>query len=151
MCSGGVAHSAYINDNASLKGIEGFYVIAGPNKVAEGAGLTTEKMQTSIELRLRLAGVKVATREEWSKNASIALICLTVDFHDKFNSGGAYPCVTEITVNQTCTVAHNAHVCMVPTWASARYGFCTADTMDKTSQELIDSLLNAYLEQNPKK
>jgi hypothetical protein len=143
--------AASLNDNASLKGIQGFYVVAAPNKAAEDAGLATEKMQTAIELRLRLAGIKVATREEWSKDTSIALLCLQIDFYDKFSTGGAYPNVTELSVAQTCTVAHNSHVCLVPTWSSTRYGLCTADTMEKASQELVDSLLNAYLEQNPKK
>jgi hypothetical protein len=149
--SGGPVRAVSLNDNASLKGIKGFRVFVSTNKCAEDNGLTQEKLRNAVELRLRLASVKVANEEEWSKDTGFALINLSIDFYDRYTVAGAYANVTELSVIQTCAVAHNAHRCLVPTWALTTYGFCTAETMQKASEDFVDRLLNAYLEQNPKK
>ncbi len=49
----------------SLRGIPGVYVlIEHLNPDAESDGLTRTQLRTDVELKLRLAGIKVFTREE---------------------------------------------------------------------------------------
>jgi hypothetical protein len=55
------------SERKSLKGLKGVYVPIenfGENK-EEGGGLTTSQLQTDVELRLRKAGIRILTKEEW--------------------------------------------------------------------------------------
>ena len=54
------------NNVRSLVGIKGIYVVIGELKeAAKSAGLTKEKLKTDVELKLRLAGIKVNSAEEY--------------------------------------------------------------------------------------
>jgi len=67
----------------SLKGISAVFVLV--EDLPEGArlGLTDETIQTDVELKLRLAGIRVVTREESFKQPGSPLFYVRVNLSDQ--------------------------------------------------------------------
>lgn len=63
-----VAHGQLSTGKESLKGLKGVNVLVDNLKPdIEKDGLKTSSIQTDVELKLRMAGIKVLTFEEWEK------------------------------------------------------------------------------------
>lgn len=65
---------------ATLHGLSGFHVIVeGLPAEAEHAGVSKKQLQTDIELKLRLAGIKVLTREEALDTIGVPLLYVNIN------------------------------------------------------------------------
>jgi hypothetical protein len=141
----------------SLKGITGLGVWIGVNSDAEQAGLHSTEVQTDVELKLRLAGIKVLTNEEVFKdpNAPILFVRATLGLDAVKESGGyAYHAIS-CQLYQHVFLARDMSIgTLAATWESASTGMIRSNAAPKLRENIkdcVDEFLNAYLSVNPKK
>jgi hypothetical protein len=83
----------------SLRGLVGAYVIVEPLPDEEKRdGLNAQDIRTDVELKLRLAGVKVLTEEEWY--AAPGHPFLYVNVNTKLHDGNLWVFSTEVSLEQ---------------------------------------------------
>ena len=64
--------TAFADDEASFKDLHGVGIVLEPlSPEVETAGLRTTDIQTDVELKLRLAGIPVLSKEEWTSSARL--------------------------------------------------------------------------------
>jgi hypothetical protein len=136
-------------DRQTLTGLKGFSVlIESISPEANRDGLTTDQLQTDVELRLRKSGVNVLP--SGSGNATLYVYAHLLKL--KSISGYVYTC--EVTVHQGVIVVANNTVSWQDTWSVADLGIVRPENMSKvirgTTGDLVDKFLNAYLSVNPK-
>ena len=140
-------------DRQTLKGLPAFYVLV--DVVPELSGvLTTEQIQTDVELRLRKAGIQVATQT--------ATRSLTTYLYVQINgtklNGSAAGLVTydlHIGLNQLASLPRMPDkFVVVETWSISAIGWSGIVNATKGIREqvgdYIDKFANAYLSVNPK-
>jgi hypothetical protein len=140
-----------------LKGLEGFVVLVGrPETAEEVAGLTREELQRDLELRLRIAGVKVIPVEDlWKKDVPphgtliFQETAITASIADP---PLVFSC--ELNVLQDATLASGDHPKIgARTWwiNSVHRGGKLRESVRAALNDLTDEFLNDYLKANPKK
>jgi hypothetical protein len=135
--------------NRTLKGISAVYVLVG--YLPDGAktlGLTTEAIQTDVELKLRLAGMRVVTDEEHTKLPGMPYLYIFLNLMDRAQAG----CI-QVELHQNALLdANNEQAFAVNTWST---GFVlanpTAQVIRDRIKDKVDEFLNAWLSVNPKK
>jgi hypothetical protein len=135
--------------NATLKGIGAVFVVI--EDLPDGAkvlGLTREMLQTDVELKLRLAGIRVATEEEGSKLPGAPHIYTRVNLTDRANAASI-----EVNLEQNVLLERNGDLLIgAVTWqAGGVLGNPTAQGIRDRIKDLADEFLNDWLSVNPKK
>jgi hypothetical protein len=135
--------------NATLKGIKAVLVLV--EDLPDGAkmlGLTTESIQTDVELKLRLAGMRVVTRNEWLPIAGNPYLYVRVNV-----TKGAQAGSVEVDLNQDVLLKRNgAEASGVPTWTVGQtLANPDAQFVREQTKDLVDRFLNAWLSVNPTK
>jgi hypothetical protein len=134
---------------ASLKGISTVYVMV--EELPDGArmlGLSKDAIQTDVELKLRLAGMRVVTEDEGDKISGGAFVYINVNLTDNASAAGI-----DVEFDQDALLARNYEFSpSVTTWFS---GFVlanpSAQEIRDRVKDLVDGFLNAWLSVNPKK
>jgi hypothetical protein len=150
VCSPAVRAQADKYANATLKGISTVYVSVGitansdENKTPT---LTTESVQTDVELKLRLAGMHVVTEEEGQTLQGRPHLFVSLSLNN--------PIAAHISL-QLCQDAYLTRdaqlVPSVPTWQdSALFWNTTVQGIRDQIKDYVDEFLNAWLSVNPKK
>jgi hypothetical protein len=108
-------------------------------------GLTTEQIQTDVELRLRKAGVVV------SDSASPMLY---VAVNPVYSSSGIYAYSSTLQLEQPVTILSNNTLTMATTWSILATGLVGRNKMPAAIRSLVgdqvDTFLNAYLSAHQK-
>jgi hypothetical protein len=134
-------------ERATLRGVTGITVLVeGINPDAVKDGLTTEQIQTDVELHLRKAGVNVLT----SSPTYLYVNAHALKGQDAV--GGIYVYNCEVSLHQPVVVAATAAVAIVPTWSASYLGLVGRNNIARSVRDevadLVDQFLNAYLAAN---
>jgi hypothetical protein len=136
---------------ATLKGITAVYVVVEELRdSAKVLGLTKDAIRTDVELKLRLAGIRVVeTTEEWAKLTGSPFLYVNVNVLD----GSARVANVEVELDQDALLARNGEFASgVTTW-SAGGVLVNPDVqyIRDRIKDAVDKFLNAWLSVNPKK
>ncbi len=139
----------------SLVGVKGIYVtITDLNEDARSAGLTKEQLKTDVELKLRLAGIKLNSPAEWfsSKHEELFLVTIATDSEDDSPSI-AYTVAVELSQLRKLPRRPHARV-FAPTWGRDTVGMCLKNEFPEEARKHVktnvDKFINDYLKANPK-
>lgn len=134
---------------ASLRGLRAASVSVQP--LSDGAkvlGLTNETLQADVELKLRLAGMRVVTAEEGFKipgNPGIYVEALLL-------SDAKAGCIRIELVQNARLERNGQSLISVATWyKTALTSSPTAQSIRDVVKDLVDEFLNDWLSVNPKK
>ncbi len=133
---------------ASLKGITTLKVVVeNMNPDAERDGLTTNQIQTDVELRLRQAGITL------SPTAS-AFLYVAVPAQKRSAEFPLYGYAIAVELIQPVIVPRDQPIAVyATTWsivAASSVGAANLRTIRSFVVDYIDRFINAYLEQNPR-
>ena len=142
----------------SLRGIKSMSVRVTINDKNYRKIVNPDTLKTDIEMKLRMAGIKIEPFE----NASLfgSLIC-SIDLlkNDSLNKSLETEIVihrSDISFYQLISLERNHNIkCVSPTWVDTSFGISGKEQFEeglrKSIQDSIDILLNDYLSVNPKK
>jgi len=138
----------------ALKGIQGFHVsIENLPPVAKELGITKELLKTEVELKLRLAGIKIYSHEEYVKNL-VGISSLYVNLNIVGNNEGAYVFNIYIALRELAYIQRTNKPSLATIWEYGYAGFTPKASNSFIREELkrgLDTFLNDYLAVNPKK
>jgi hypothetical protein len=106
----------------TLRGLPGVAVVIEPlHPNAEQDGLTQRLLQDDVERRLRAAGVRVLTQEEWRNAPGSPYLYVNAAALKK--SYGLYAYAIEVRVNQLVTLIRNHQIQeFAETWETREVG-----------------------------
>lgn len=138
----------------NLKGLTGVYVsVEGFGEAAQRAGLSESTIQTDVELKLRMAGIKVMTLEEWDATrfqptGGYFFVNITAT-HTRPGESAAFNVAIELR-EDVRLVRNGALVQLAATWSSAAVGYGDIPHVRNSAKDLVDRFINAWLSVNPK-
>jgi len=140
-------------DIESLRGLKGVYVIIESLKPdIEADGLREDQIQTDVELKLRLAGIKVLTEEEWEKELGCPCLYVKVSAR-KWES--IYSCSTDVELHQDVYLVRDSSIRVFGaiTWYKSSFGLIgemKVYQIRDSIKDYVDEFINDYLSVNPK-
>ena len=144
-----------VEDKETLRGIKAIFVAIEPIRPeAEGFGLTQDKIRSDVELKLKIAGIKVLSKEEWLKTPGSPRLYININ-QVYNNQVGAFICDMNVNFNQKVNLTRNPDVsCMATTWWTSATGAVGGKEMEEkvrsTIKDQVDLFLSDYLAVNPK-
>ena len=140
---------------STLRGIKGVYVIVDSlTPEIEKSGLIVDLLKTDVELKLRLAGIKVLSNEEFHAGPAgiIPILGVTPTI---MKSTTIYIYNIGIMLNQGVILLRQQEdlkVSIAITWSHGLTGFTSnLHSIRDRVKDLVDIFINAYLSVNPKK
>ena len=114
-----------------------------------------EQLKTDVELKLRLAGIKVNSMEETVASEDWPRICVTVNSVGN-SSTQIMAFSIAIRFKQGVSLLRSPYTKVDGvTWYTGSVGICLkskfTEVARKEAKELVDNFINAYLTANPKK
>lgn len=143
------------DDRETLRGIKAIFVaIEHLRNEAEKFGLTKDKIRSDVELQLKMAGIKVVSKEEWLKIPGSPRLYININ-QVYNNQVGAFVCDINVNFNQMVYLERKPDVsCMATTWWTTATGAVGVKEMEKkireTIKDQVDVFLNEYFAVNPK-
>lgn len=117
------------------------------------APFTRSTIQTDIELKLRMAGIKVVNREEWVNDIQIPWLVITLKTL-KVDDLKMYCYYIDIELQDTIHILRNEELCIGGiTWNNIGLGYVGTkkiSTIRDRIKDDVDKFINDYLEMNPK-
>jgi hypothetical protein len=138
----------------TLRGLSGVYVMP-ENPQEEDAirgGLSQDNIRTEVEMKLRLAGIRVLSREEWEQEPGRPYL----QVWPKVLKGGVlggYMYHITVEFKQYVTLVRSPSVQVFgTTWSTEHMGYTPElrDIRDKM-KGCVDIFINGYLSVNPRK
>jgi len=147
--------SARVGDSQTLAGLEGVHVAIGlQSEDVRVAGLSKERLQTALELRLRTAGIRLLTQEEMSARPEVPLLALNVHVIEASPPGAvAYTVDLEMCVQVKPKHGKLDEIRQAVIWRTDLLGYkveTAADRITSYVREMADSFANDFLKANPK-
>jgi hypothetical protein len=145
------AFSSEVGTN-TLKGLKGVYV--GIEDISEEVikdGLTVDSIRTDVELKLRLAGIPVLSKEAWAKEPGLPYLDVSVNVGKPEQGGYIYNII--VALRQGVFLERSPDIsAQAETWFVGGVGL-TPDLRDirHVTKDEVDKFINAYLSVNPKK
>jgi hypothetical protein len=142
---------------STLRGIKGIRVGVEPlDPKIEGNGLTENQIQADVESKLRNAGIKVLSEEEWLEEEGFPYLYIKVIPMETYEKYFAYLEIEFIqaailVINPGLNVDDKINPRPVVTWSVSVLGkgFDLNYIRDRI-KDLVDQFLDAYLSVNPK-
>jgi len=140
----------------SLAGLAGVYVIVEDiiNPDVERGGLAWSTLQTDVEVKLRLAGIRVLTKTEWHAAPGSPFLSLYAQAVGLGKERLVYGPVISLGLYQKVVLARNPTITLhARTWSSLTSGVTVAKSLYKVREDVrdrVDEFINAYLAANPK-
>ena len=135
---------------ATLKGLEGVLVVVEGFSADNGrAGFSEEPFKTAAELKLRLAGIKVSTKEERAASPGKPYLYVHVNTLATEPNRGE-PFSINLQMHQTVHLVRNVEFATATTWSKGITGNGDADFVLETFKGLMNRFLNAWLSVNPR-
>lgn len=132
---------------AILRGLQGCRVIVEDlDPEIERDGLTKEQLQTDTELKLRMAGIKVLSREELGP-----FFYLNVQVM-KLLSSRDYIYHISVCLKEHVLPVRNGDIIWGATWQGSGFFGITHNLTDirQCAKDMVDIFINDYLAANPK-
>jgi hypothetical protein len=140
----------------SLRGLKGIVVTVNDvSTEVEHDGLTKSKLQTDIELKLRQAGIRVLSFQEWehAKDQTIGWLDLYVGAL-RSDTRSFYACSVRLKLMQSVSlVRDSSKLTFATTWSTGSVGIYGISNIAKIRSEVadkVDEFINNYLAVNPK-
>ena len=139
------------SDRATLQGIKGVFVsIENIEPKIDKDGLTKSQIQTDVEIKLRLSGLKVLSDKELIKTPGMPT--LKVYPHVFKSSQKFYVYKINVRLFQFVYLQRNGQGILAPTWSLGDLGMSPGvDYIRNKTKEYVDKFINAWLSVNPKK
>jgi len=138
----------------SLKGLGAIYVaVEDLDSVAAGGGLTGSQLRIDVELKLRRAGIKVLTREEFINATYSSYLYLHVNVIHPGDTPNFVHCV-ELSLRQPVILARDVDMKVITatTWSTGSLGFAGSlvflDGVRGSVADKVDEFINDYLAAN---
>ncbi len=151
-----------VETRASLRGLPGVQVLVEPvGDDAERDGLHRTDLQRDVELKLRLAGIRVLSEREMLESEAQPTLYVVVTALRR-NLGpvplgtttrGVYAYNIGISVRQAVTLANGDVSVFASTWDVGGVGATNADQVAEVRdlvKDRVDAFINAWLSANPK-
>lgn len=128
----------------TLRGLPGVAVVIEPlHANAEQDGLTQRLLQEDVERRLRAAGIRVLSREEWQHTPGSPYLYVNVAALKK--NYGLYAYAIEVCLNQLVTLIRNHHIHeFAETWETREVGTVGEDQL-LTIRESVKAHVDAFI------
>lgn len=119
------------SDKKSLQGLGAVYVlIESLDSEIEQAGLHKTDIQTDIELKLRLAGIKVSTEEEHSHQPGSPYFYVNLNIHLSHENPGLAYYAIDCELRQDVTLRRDESISTVAaTWQTGKAGVVGASNL----------------------
>jgi hypothetical protein len=141
-------------DARSLRGLRGLQVVVEALSTdVEQAGLHKTDIQTDVELKLRLAGIKVLTDEENLKQLGFPILHLNPNVALTKTSPGLAYYSLDCELHQYVKLTRDESITTeAATWEDGNMGATTnLQHIRDSIKDLVDKFINDYLSVNPKK
>lgn len=114
----------------TLRGIKSIHILVGLSSSTDEYRVTKERIQTDVELKLRLAGIKVLTTEDLPNTPQRAILIVDVNL---FLSGNIFASSVQVNLMQEVDLKRDNTVnCLATTWTTGSTGIARTDMMSKT-------------------
>jgi len=118
-------------------------------------GLSRDSLQTDVELRLRIAGIRVPTGQEILSKPGMPFLYVVVNGARTSMTTGkqiGYSGVVKLELMQDVRLVRNPTIqSKAPTWSVSKIvGGAKIDVFQNAVREMTDKFSNAYLAANPK-
>ncbi|MFC1692113.1 hypothetical protein ACFL1R_01245 [Candidatus Latescibacterota bacterium] len=148
------AQTLLIDQKNVLKDLKGVEVLVEDLKPdIEKDGLSKSSIQTDVELKLRMAGIKVLTEEEWLKEPGTPYLYVSVNSFKK-EEEVSYSINIALELNETvCLVRDLTMSCNAVTWSTSyigKVGKLKVNEIRDGVKDRVDIFINDYLAVNPK-
>lgn len=141
----------------SLRGLPAavFVLIENPPPELESDGLFRAQLQTDVELKLRLAGIKVLTREQHLVQDEDGRPYLYLSINSVKRQSGFYSLCIDISLMQDVRLVRNFQLVYgVSTWSKGSVMTVGENRLRQAVRDdvkdRVDEFINAYLSVNPK-
>ncbi len=144
---------AFVHGVDTLRGLTGVYVVV--KVINPELGLTKDIFKTDVELGLRMAGIKVLSREEWLREPGCPNLSVYINVLQAKSRGGV-PMVYAFSVGvfliqAVYLVRTSGVMCFGTTWEKSFIGISSDLTnVRELTKEVVDKFINAYLSVNPR-
>ena len=158
---GALAFASAVDDDhyarSTLRGLEGVYVAVEPlSPEIERQGLAAATLKTDTELRLRLAGIRVLSRKEWTKTKGGPVCYVEVNIVKDVVFGdilgfALYAYEISVEFNQDVfLVRDTTNRVLSPTWSRSYLGVTNSlERIRGKVKEVVERFVEAYVEVNP--
>ena len=142
------------NARRALSGLRGIYVLVEKiEPFAERMGLTKSTLQADVEAKLRQAGVRILTKDEWVAELGKPVLSLHVNAIPQ--SLGLYVFSIQLRLNQGVRLTRDPSIeSMATTWSVVMVGTIGADQLVQVRDSVrgrVDEFIQAYLAVNPRR
>ncbi len=139
-------------ERQTLIGLGGVYVlIEDLHEDVRRIGITESRLRTDIELKLRMAGIKVLTNGELLRTPGQPSLYLALTLIHRSNRTG-HPYSLALDLQQGIKLDRDPSI-SVPggvTWGTNAVGIGDAPFIRQGIKDQVDKFINAYLSVNPK-
>jgi len=143
---------------STLQGLPGVYVaVEALDPDIQKDGLTKATLRADAELRLRMAGIKVLSREEWAKTQGGPVCYVDVSVVKDVGLTDVldfdlYAFEVSVELHQDVALVRDMAVKVLsPTWSTSYVGFTNTLPRIRTKvTQLVQRFINAYQTVNPK-
>lgn len=133
----------------SLKGLEGIYVAIILDGGSKQAGLSKSLLRTDVEVKLRMAGIKLVSQYE-SFNLP-GMPWLGVNINSLIHGKSIYYQISLELIQGAFLERKNLHTIAI-TWDIGRHGVTSnIENIRSSIKDMADQFINAYRSVNPKK
>jgi len=143
------------SNQATLRGLKGVGVLVEklPAEV-EKEGLNRLQLQLEVESKLRMAGIKVLTREEVFKTPGEPHLYINVNVNVAKTESDIYPYSIDMLLIQQVSLLRDPNLTtFAVTWSKGGVGSIGKTILSQLQEyvrEMVDIFIKAYLEENPK-
>jgi len=143
------------SNQATLRGLQGVGVLVEklPAEV-EKEGLNRLQLQLEVESKLRMAGIKVLTREEVFRTPGEPHLYINVNVNVAKTESDIYPYSIDMLLIQQVSLLRDPNLTtFAVTWSKGGVGSIGKTILSQLQEyvrEMVDIFIKAYSEENPK-
>ena len=143
------------SNRATLRGLEGVAVLVEQfSPEVEKEGLVKNRLQTELELKLRMAGIKVLTKEECLKTPGEPYLYVNINVNIAKTESDIYPYSIDVLLIQKVSLARDPNqATYAVTWSTGGVGSIgkpILSQLQNSVEEILDVFVKAFLSENPK-
>ena len=137
-------------ERATLKGISGVQVLVeGFNESAKSAGFDIRTFQTDMELKLRLAGIKVLTKKERFAAPGSPLLYLNLNPLSPEERESKFSYAIGLELRQAIRLVRDPNIeTLGATWSTGGIGYGGIPYIREHVKDDMDIFINAWLSVN---
>jgi len=140
---------------ATLRGLSGVGVLVeqlAPE--VEKEGLIRNQLQIEVELKLRMAGIKVLTKEECLKTPGEPYLYININVNTAKTESDIYPYSIDLVLMQKASLLRDPkQTTYAVTWSTGGVGSIEKSILGQlrgSLEEIVDLFIKTYLSENPK-